>query len=406
MPLNDTTLRALKPADKPQKLFDGHGLFMLVSTNGTKAWRLKYRFMGKEKLISLGIYPTVSLKDARERAAAARKDIENGIDPAAKRKLEKDACQNTFEAVALEWHEKNREKWSDTYRAAILHRMQRNFFPVIGSKPIHLISAPELLAILRKIEARGVKDIPHIMRNIASNVFRYAIATGRAERDPAADLKGALAQRVRRNLPSQTTPEAVGHLMIAIDNYPGTFVVRNALQLIALTFCRTAELRNAEWREIDFDDALWRIPAERMKMSRDHLIPLSRQSIEILRKLFAYSGNGVYVFPNYKDEKRSMSKSALLGAIRRLGFETDEMCPHGFRSMASTMLNELGYNADWIERQLAHVPRNLIRGIYNRAEYLPERRRMMQEWADYLDGLRRKIRDSQLHSEQVEVNLT
>ncbi len=276
-----------------------------------------------------------------------------------------------------------------------MHRMKRNLFPQIGSKPVHLVSAPELLALLRKIEARGAKNIPHIVRSISSSVFRYAIATGRAERDPAADLKGALAARVRRNLPSQTTPEAVGHLMIAIDNYPGTFVVRSALQLMALTFCRTGELRNTEWREIDFEDGLWRIPAERMKMSRDHLIPLSRQSVAILRKLQAYSGKDVYVFPNYKTEKRSMSKSALLGAIRRLGFENDEMCPHGFRSMASTMLNELGYNGDWIERQLAHVPRNIIRGIYNRAEYLPERRKMMQAWADYLDELRRKTREQQ-----------
>ena len=396
MPLTDTTLRNAKPGEKQIKLFDGHGLFLLIAPSGTKAWRLKYSFYGKEKLISLGLYPTVSLKEARERAATARKDIENGIDPSEKRKLEKAACQNTFEAVALEWHEQNKDKWSDNYAKTIMHRMKRNLFPQIGSKPVHLVSAPELLALLRKIEARGAKDIPHIVRSISSSVFRYAIATGRAERDPAADLKGALAARVRRNLPSQTTPEAVGHLMIAIDNYPGTFVVRSALQLMALTFCRTGELRNAEWREIDFEDGLWRIPAERMKMSRDHLIPLSRQSVAILRKLQAYSGKDVYVFPNYKTEKRSMSKSALLGAIRRLGFENDEMCPHGFRSMASTMLNELGYNGDWIERQLAHVPRNIIRGIYNRAEYLPERRKMMQDWADYLDELRRKTKEQQL----------
>ncbi len=395
MPLTDTTLRNAKPGEKQIKLFDGHGLFLLIAPSGTKAWRLKYSFQGREKLISLGLYPTVSLKEARERAATARKDIENGIDPSEKRKLEKTACQNTFEAVALEWYEQNKHKWSENTAKSILHRMKRNLFPQIGSKTVHLVSAPELLALLRKIEARGVKDIPHIVRSISSSVFRYAIATGRAERDPAADLKGALAPRVRRNLPSQTTPEAVGHLMIAIDNYPGTFVVRSALQLMALTFCRTGELRNAEWREIDFEDGLWRIPAERMKMSRDHLIPLSRQSVAILRKLQAYSGKDVYVFPNYKTEKRSMSKSALLGAIRRLGFENDEMCPHGFRSMASTMLNELGYNGDWIERQLAHVPRNIIRGIYNRAEYLPERRKMMQAWADYLDELRRKTREQQ-----------
>ena len=394
MALTDTALRAVKPGDKAQKLFDGKGLFMLVSPNGTKAWRFKYQFHGREKLISLGLYPTVSLKDARERAEQARKTLESGIDPSEQRKQEKVAYQNTFELVAMEWYEQQRDKWSEAYTKTNLCRMRRNLFPAIGSKPVNTISAPEVLAILRKIEARGTRDIAHCVRTICSCVFRYAIATGRAERDPAADLKGALAPRIRRNLPSQTTPEAVGNLLIALDNYPGTLVVRSALQLMALTFCRTGELRNAEWREIDFDDALWRIPAERMKMSRDHLIPLSRQSIAILRRMQNYSGNDVYVFPNYKTEKRSMSKSTLLGAIRRIGFDTDEMCPHGFRSMASTMLNELGYNADWIERQLAHVPRNIIRGIYNRAEYLPERRKMMQEWADYLDELREKTRNS------------
>ena len=393
--LNDTAIRAMhgkaKKGEKVPQKSDGGGLNFVDG----KYWRLSYRFGGKQKKVCLGVYPAVSLLMARKARDEIKTLLAQGIDPSEKRKLEKAACQNSFEAVALEWYEQNKDKWSANYATSIIHRMERNLFPQIGSKPVHLVSAPELLALLRKIEARGAKDIPHIVRSICSSVFRYAIATGRAERDPAADLKGALAPRVRRNLPSQTTPEAVGHLMIAIDNYPGTFVVRSALQLMALTFCRTGELRNAEWREIDFEDGLWRIPAERMKMSRDHLIPLSRQSVAILRKLQAYSGKDVYVFPNYKTEKRSMSKSALLGAIRRLGFENDEMCPHGFRSMASTMLNELGYNGDWIERQLAHVPRNIIRGIYNRAEYLPERRKMMQEWADFLDELRRKTREQQ-----------
>jgi integrase len=398
MSLTDTALRAVKPADKPLKLFDGNGLFLLVSPSGTKAWRFKYHFQGREKLISLGLYPTVTMKDARERAAAARRSLANGIDPSEQRKQEKTAYQNTFELVAMEWHEQQSSKWSEVYSKTNLSRMKRNLFPAIGSKPVNAVSAPELLAILRKIEAQGTRDIAHCVLTISSCVFRYAIATGRAERDPAADLRGALAPRVRRNLPSQTTPEAVGNLLIALDNYPGTLVVRSALRLMALTFCRTGELRGAEWREIDFDDALWRIPAERMKMSRDHLIPLSRQSIAILRTMHKYSGNDVYVFPNYKTEKRSMSKSALLGAIRRLGFDTDEMCPHGFRSMASTMLNELGYNGDWIERQLAHVPRNIIRGIYNRAEYLPERRKMLQEWADYLDALREKARQESMQT--------
>lgn len=251
MALTDTALRAVKPGDKAQKLFDGKGLFMLVSPNGTKAWRFKYQFHGREKLISLGLYPTVSLKDARERAEQARKTLESGIDPSEQRKQEKVAYQNTFELVAMEWYEQQRDKWSEAYTKTNLCRMKRNLFPAIGSKPVNTISAPEVLAILRKIEARGTRDIAHCVRTICSCVFRYAIATGRAERDPAADLKGALAPRIRRNLPSQTTPEAVGNLLIALDNYPGTLVVRSALQLMALTFCRTGELRNAEWREID-----------------------------------------------------------------------------------------------------------------------------------------------------------
>jgi integrase len=392
MALTDTALRAVKPTEKQQKLFDGNGLFLLVSPTGAKGWRFKYHFQGREKLISLGQYPLVSLKEARERATAARKMLDAGLDPSTQRKLARNAYQNTFELVAREWHEQQSAKWSKVYADTNLSRLKRNLFPTIGAKPINSISAPELLAILRKIEARGTRDIAHCVLTLSSSVFRYAIATGRAERDPAADLRGALAPRIRRNLASQTAPEAVGILMNAVDNYPGTLVIRCALQLMALTFCRTGEIRGAEWREINFEDKLWRIPAERMKMRRDHLVPLSTQAIAVLEKLHPYSGTDQYVFPNYKTEKRNMSQSALLGAIRRLGFEKEDMCPHGFRSMASTLLNELGYNPDWIERQLAHVPRNIIRGIYNRAEYLQERRRMLQEWADYLDELRKKAR--------------
>jgi integrase len=291
MALTDTALRAVKPGDKPQKLFDGNGLFLLVSPSGTKAWRFKYRFHGREKLISLGLYPTVTLKDARERATEARRTLENGIDPSEQRKQEKISYQNTFELVAMEWHEQQSSKWSEGYSKTNLCRMKRNLFPAIGSKPVNTISAPELLALLRKIEARGTRDIAHCVLTLSSSIFRYAIATGRADRDPAADLRGALAPRVRRNLPSQTTPEAVGNLLIALDNYPGTLVVRSALRIMALTFCRTGELRGAEWREIDFDDALWRIPAERMKMSRDHLIPLSRQSTVHRRAKMIHPGS-------------------------------------------------------------------------------------------------------------------
>jgi integrase len=390
--LKDSALRALKLPEKPQKLFDGNGLFLLVKPNGAKHWRLKYYFQGKEKLITLGPYPLVSLKEARERATAARKTLESGNDPSALRKQAMHVSQNTFELVALEWHEKQTSRWSATYTEATMNRMKRNLFPFIGSRPVSQVTAPEILALLRKVEARGTIGTAHALKDICSSVMRYAIATGRAERDPAADLRGALTPNVKKHRPALTTPESVGSLMHAIYNYQGSLVVRSALQIMAFTFCRSTEIRQAEWREFDFDDNLWRIPAARMKMKRDHLVPLSRQALVVLEKLRPYSGGGQFVFPSYGSETVPFGKTALQRAIRTMGFERDEMCPHGFRAMASTLLNELGYNADWIERQLAHVPLNKVRGIYNRAEHLPERRRMLQEWADYLGTLREKAR--------------
>lgn len=393
MPLTDTALRAAKPTEKAQKLFDGNGLYLMITPTGTKSWRLKYRFQGKEKLISLGPYPTVSLKEARERATAARKTLESGTDPSAERKREKNMTQNTFEMVAREWHAMKSAKWTASYAEATLNRMQRNLFPFIGSRPVNEVTAPEILTLLRKVEARGQVGTAHALKHVCSGVMRYAIATGRAERDPAADLRGALAPHLKKHRPALTAPESVGNLMHSIYNYQGSLVVRSALQLLALTFCRSVEIREAEWKEFDFDDKLWRIPAERMKMKRDHLVPLSRQAIAVLEKLRTYSGKGQYVFPSYRSEAVPFGKTALQKAIKVMGFERDEMCPHGFRSMASTLLNELGYNADWIERQLAHIPHGQVRGIYNRAEYLQERRKMMDEWADYLDGLRKKARE-------------
>ena len=395
MPLTDTALRAAKPTEKTQKFFDGNGLYLLITPKGAKSWRLKYRFQGKEKLISLGPYPLVSLKEARERSLVARKTLEGGIDPSAERKQAKNKTQNTFELVAREWHEMQSTKWTKTTATAVMQRMQRNFFPFIGAKPIDEVTAPEILALLRKVEARGTISSAHDLKHCCSGVMRYAIATGRAERDPTADLRGALKPNRKKHRPALTAPEAVGNLMHAIYNYQGSFVVRSALQLLAFTFCRSTELRNAEWNEFDFEDKLWRIPAERMKMRRDHLVPLSKQAIAVLEKLRMYSGKGQYVFPSYRSETVPFGKTALQRAVKIMGFERDEMCPHGFRSMASTLLNEQGYNADWIERQLAHVSNNQVRAAYNRAEYLPERRKMLQEWADYLDKLRKKARKAQ-----------
>lgn len=390
--LSDVAIRNAKPADKARKLFDFNGLYLHISVAGTKSWRFKYRFQGKEKLLSLGRYPIVTLKEARERTMEARKKLEAGNDPALERKLKKEADKNTFEIVAREWHELQTPKWSSNYAKRVMHIMTRNLFPFIGTKPIAEITAPEILALLRKVEARGIISTAHALKYVCSNIMRYAIATGRAERDPAADLRGALTPNIKKHRPALTNPEKVGRLMHSIYHYTGSMVVRSALQILALTFCRSSEIRYAQWQEFDFEDRLWRIPAERMKMGKDHLVPLSNQTIEILKKIREYSGGNQYVFPSYHDESKPFGNSALRRAMQGMGFEKEEMCPHGFRTMASTLLNELGYNRDWIERQLAHVPHEQVRGIYNRAEYLSERRKMLQEWADYLDELRFKAK--------------
>lgn len=390
MPLTDTTLRSVKPSDKPQKLFDGHGLFLLVSPNGSKAWRLKYYINGKEKLLSLGKYPLISLKEARERANSHRKSIENGIDPSFERKMNKQQQKITFQIMADEWLEMKRMTVSEARVSLLQGRLNRYILPAIGAMPINQITGADILAMCKKAEAKGTAFIPGEIRSNCSQIFRYAIATGKAERNPANDIQGAVLQYTSKNFPTITTPEEVANLLLAIDNYEGTMLVRNALKLLVLTFVRSNELRNAEWSEIDYNNGLWRIPAEKMKMRRDHIVPLSKQSIAILKTIQPFSGDGIYVFPNYRDDKRCISKSTLHKAVRQLGIEKGSVVPHGFRAMASTLLNEQGYNADWIERQLAHAPRNIIRGIYNRAEYLPERRKMMQDWADYLDDLRNK----------------
>ncbi|MDE7064080.1 MAG: integrase arm-type DNA-binding domain-containing protein, partial [Desulfovibrionaceae bacterium] len=369
--LTDVAIRNAKAEEKPRKLFDSNGLYLLISTSGTKGWRLKYRFQGKEKLISLGRYPLVSLKEARERAMEARKKLESGSDPSVERKLKKQAAENTFELVAREWYELQKPKWSAGYANRVIHMLTRNLFPFIGSRPIAEITAPEILVLLRKVEARGIIATAHALKYVCSNIMRYAIATGRAERDPAADLRGALKPNIKKHRPALTNPEKVGRLMHSIYHYTGSLVVRSALQLLALTFCRSNEIRYAQWNEFDFEERLWRIPAERMKMNRDHLVPLSDQTMAVLEKMREYTGGNQYVFPSYHDESKPFGNSALRRAMQSMGFEKEEMCPHGFRTMASTLLNELGYNRDWIERQLAPVPQEQVRGIYNRAEYLP-----------------------------------
>jgi len=390
MSLTDTTVRNAKPGEKTARIFDGGGLYLEVAPSGGKWWRLKYRHGGKEKRLSLGVYPDVSLKDARQRRDDARKLLANDIDPAENRKAVKAArverAGNSFEVIAREWYAKNSPNWAENHGKRILQRFERDLFPWIGGRPIAEIAAPELLAVLRRIEARGAVETAHRAHQNCGQVFRYAIATGRAVRDPSPDLKGALPPVKEKHLAAITDPKAIGPLLRAMDDYQGQFVTKCALRLAPLVFVRPGELRKAEWVEFDLDKAEWNIPAERMKMREPHLVPLSAQAVTILRELHALTGGGKYVFPGARTTKRPMSDNAILAALRRMGFTKDEMSGHGFRAMARTILDEvLQVRPDYIEHQLAHAVRDPNGRAYNRTAHLAERRKMMQLWADYLD---------------------
>ncbi|MEW5864176.1 MAG: integrase arm-type DNA-binding domain-containing protein [Pseudomonadota bacterium] len=398
MPLTDTAIRSAKPKAKTVKLFDGGGLYLEINPAGGKWWRWKYRYGGKEKRLSLGVYPDVSLKAAREKRDAARRQLIAGIDPAQARRAEKlaQAGAESFEAIAREWHAKFSPGWVASHGDRILRRLERDVFPWIGKRPIAEIKAPELLAVLRRIESRGALETAHRALQNCGQIFRYAVATGRAERDPTRDLRGALPAPKEKHHASITDPKRIGELLRAIDAYQGFFVTKCALRLAPLVFVRPGELRKAQWAEIDLDKAEWRIPAERMKMREQHIVPLSRQAVAILRELEPLTNRAIpskpdaprYVFPSARSRSRPMSENAVLAALRRMGYTKDEMTGHGFRSMASTLLHEQGWNHQVIERQLAHAERNAVSAAYNFAEHLPERRKMMQAWADYLDGLK------------------
>lgn len=387
MPLTDTSIRNSKPSDKPTKLFDGGGLFLLLNPNGARWWRLKYRVAGKEKLLSLGVYPDVPLKVARERRDDARKLIAQGIDPSAKRQAEKVAQADTFEAIAREWFEKFAPGWAQGHSDKIIRRLERDVFPWLGSKPVGSIAAPEILTCLRRIEKRGAIDTAHRAQQNIGQVLRYAVATGRATRDASTDLKGALPAAQRQHYATITEPAKIGELLRAIEGYRGGFVAACALRLAPLVFTRPGELRKAEWPEFDLDKREWRIPAERMKARVPHVVPLSKQTTAILRELHPLTGSKRFVFPG-RDGTKYISENTVNAALRRLGYEGSDFTAHGFRSMASTLLNEQGWHRDAIERQLAHGERDKVRAVYNHAEHMPERRKMMQAWADYLDELR------------------
>ncbi|MES2886159.1 MAG: tyrosine-type recombinase/integrase [Pseudomonadota bacterium] len=404
MPLTDTAIRNAKPREKPYKLADGRGMYLLVKPSGSKLWRLDFPFNGKRQTLALGIYPDVPLAGrklstgevilgARDLCHAARERIASGINPTDLRRLEKKSAQelhtDSFETMALAWIAKNRAgKWTATYADTMRTRLAADMFPVLGAMRIGDIKAADVLKALRQVEARGALVIAKRLRQATGGIFRYAVGESLAERDVTVDLRDALATGEERHHASIIEPRAVGELMRAIDGYTGTLVTRAALRISPLVFLRSGELRRAAWAEIDLEQAEWRIPAERMKAKVPHIVPLSDQAIAILKELQPYTGRGRYVFPGRVSESRPMSENTVLAALRGMGYTKEQMTPHGFRSMASTLLNELSWNKDAIERQLAHGERNKVRAAYNYAEHLPLRRKMMQAWADHLDGLR------------------
>lgn len=391
MALTDTAIRNAKPREKPVKLFDERGLYLEVSPSGGKWWRLKYRFNGKENRLSLGVYPDVNLKDARNRREDARKLLANGVDPSENRKVQKsassDRAANSFEVVAREWFAKHSSNWAVTHASKIIQRLEKDVFPWLGGKPIAEVTAPVLLSMLRRIESRGALDTAHRAQQNCGQIFRYGIATGRCERDPASDLRGALAPAKQEHFASITEPAAVGELLRAIDGFRGTLVVQCALRLAPLFFVRPGELRHAEWQQFDFQKGEWRYVVS--KTRSEHLVPLAAQALVILHDLRPLTGHGKYVFPG-RDPKKPMSDAAVNAALRRMGYDTKtEITGHGFRAMARTILHqELGVKPEVIEHQLAHRVPDALGTAYNRTKFLKERQVMMQQWADYLDKLK------------------
>lgn len=387
MPLTDVAVRAAKPKEKPYKLADERGLFLLVNPSGSKYWRWKFRVDGKEKLLSFGTYPDVGLREAREKRDEAKKLMAAGIDPAQNRKAQKAArteeVANSFEVICREWLSQRSDTVEPAQTAKMLARMEKDVFPWLGQRPITEISAPEILSVLRRIDERGARYTAHRVRSEISRAFRYAIATGRAQRDPCPDLKGAIQPVRTEHMPAITTPKEAGELMRAIDAFRGTFVVKCALQLAPLLFVRPGELRKARWEDFDLDKGDWRYLVSKTKT--DHLVPLAKQAISILRELHPLTGHLDYVFPG-RDPQKPMSEATVNAALRRLGYDTKrEITGHGFRAMARTILHEeLHFKPEVIEHQLAHKVPDALGAAYNRTRFIKERREMMQKWADYL----------------------
>jgi len=393
MALTDVSARNAKPREKAYKLADEKGMFLHVFPNGSKYWRLKYRHASKEKTLALGVYPETGLRTARERRDQARQLLADGIDPGEQRKAGKaadpQAAESGFESVAREWFNKFSPKWAHTHSNKIIRRLERDVFPWLGKLPVGEIKAAQILAVARRIEERGAVETAHRALQNCSQVFRYAVATGRAERDPVGDLRGALPPPQVEHLAAIIEPAELGGLLRAIQGYSGSLIVRCALQLAPLVFLRPGELRNAEWSEFNLAAGEWRLPGAKMKMREPHIVPLARQAIAIVEELRPLTGQGRYLFPSERSAERPMSDNTLNAALRRMGYAKQVMTTHGFRATARTLLDEvLGFRVDFIEHQLAHTVRDPNGRAYNRTAHLADRRKMMQAWADYLDGLR------------------
>jgi integrase len=389
--LTPSAVQNAKPQAKPYKLVDERGMYLLVRPDGARWWRLDYRRpgIGKRNTLSLGTFPDVKLKRAREKRDEARKLLAEGIDPGTKRKAEAAAGADTFEAVAREWFAKHSTGWAAGHADKVIRRLERDVFPWVGGHPITALTAPHILAVLRRIEARGCVETAHRTCQNCGQVMRYAVATGRAQADVTRDLRGALTPWKPEHYASITEPAKFAELLRAIDGFTGTFPTHCALRLLSLVFTRPGELRQAQWTEFDLDACVWNVPAERMKLRLPHIVPLSKQAVAILRNLHPLTGAGRFVFPGARSAKKPLSDMALNAGLRRLGFDQGTFTAHGFRAAARTMLDEvLGFRPDFIEHQLAHAVRDPNGRAYNRTAHLAERRRMMQEWGDYLDNLR------------------
>ncbi len=393
MSITDARARNAKPNDKDYKVTDDRGLYLLVKTNGSKLWRYKYRFSGKERTLAMGAYPEISLKEARSKRDEARRLLDDGKDPSLEKQIQKalniSKYENNFEAVGREWFEVKLTGKSESHRSRSLRMLEKELFPYLGKRPVSDITVPELLTILHRIQKRGVLDTAHRAKQTAGQVFLYAIQTGRATDNPAANLAGALRPKNTTHYPAITNPFEVGLLMLAMDAYNGTPIVRAALKLSALLFLRPGELRQLEWSFINWNEGRIEIPATLMKMKESHIVPLSRQAKKILEQLHTLTGRGQYLFPSERGESRTLSDNGIRTALRTMGYSNEVMVPHGFRAMARTLLDEvLEYRIEWIEQQLAHVVKDPNGRAYNRTKHLKQRTEMMQHWADYLDELK------------------